>query len=293
MSTNYLLERLELEFAQSEFDYIQFAVRLGERSYSARFSSVYDPISDFKFWLEEIAMGGEDCRFCWDGEGPDFEFRYERVGKHLGKFRAGRYDEDGTIEGVVDRRQLLTTLYRGFMSYSDSYKFIWMNYEDCEYWQILTRSIGMDYPALLESLAEFDRDKLVRIFADARPKLRLSISFTNEWARWNDWGFHLNSQIGWKARVTDWHKAGFPIEWSVPLNFEKWNRQARIDFVEHCVSRVVGDYRSGVSLNRALHSPIVEDFLKKTGDEPEVDEGDLNVVTWDDDLIICDGDFGE
>lgn len=282
MPENYLLERLEIEFGKSEFDWIHFTVKLGERSYPAYFTAVFDPIQNFRIWLEEIATGGRECRFHWEGEGPSFLFEFERMGRHLGKFRAGYLDEPDHIGGVVDRRQLLTALYRGFLSYAHSYKFIWINYDECEFWQLLTHATGMDYPALIEALADFEREKLVKLFSEAHPRMRLSINYSNEVR----WGFYLSSEMGNRPRPDDWHKRGFPLHWTVPAGIDKWDRRAKLDLAELSVSRHVGDGRITGSLSTRLRSPLIDEFLSSTKWEPEVDpeKDDIDLVAWDDEI---------
>lgn len=280
MTEKKVIEKLEIEFAQSEFDWINFTVKLGQRSYDAYFTAVFDPISDFKFWLEEIALGGENCVFSWEGEGPSFSFEFKRTGKHLGIFTAGRYDE-GDISGCVDRRELLATLYRGFISFGYSHKYMWMNYQRMDMWEILTTAIGIEYPALIETLADFDRDALTRFFSEARPKLRLAICYSNQHYRWADWGFRLDSDLGTRQRVPGWHKAGLPLIWNVPANFEKWDRLARLDLAEYSITATSHNYPDGVRLSRVLNSRIVEDFLEKSAGEPEDDNLD------DDEILLA------
>ena len=272
---NYKIERLDIVFSESKWDWIIFTVKIGEKSYPAYFTSVWDPICSFKFWLEEIASGNDKCEFEWDGEGPDFRFEFELLEKHLGKFTAGgRYGEEIAFEAIVDRRQLLNVLYRGFLSYADSYKFIFANYERLEVWQFLTRATRTDFPELIDILAGLDRKQIAELFADARPRFRFSIEYSNSYSRWSNWGMEVDTNMNNTPRTRGWDKAGMPLRWCVPANFDSWGSTARRDFAEYSLPRVIGDQFERGNTLRDLRSKIIEDFLSETAWDPATERLD-------------------
>lgn len=72
-------ETVIVDFYNVDGGWIFFKVKVGEQLFDGRFSEVFDPIMDFKKWLEAIAIGVQQTSFEFDPEGNDIKFDIERV----------------------------------------------------------------------------------------------------------------------------------------------------------------------------------------------------------------------
>jgi len=121
------LVALEIEFGETRNGLLYFTLTLGDQSVEMRFSDVFDPLPDLKRWLEAIVIGVRQCSFQWDAEGPDYKFDFERMTYERWGFTAGNtYLDEGeepAIRNWVDRRQLVTAFYRGFLEFEASPEF--------------------------------------------------------------------------------------------------------------------------------------------------------------------------
>ena len=58
-----ITENISVDFYDVDAGWIYFKVKVGEQLFDGRFSEVFDPIMDFKKWLEAIAIGVQQTSF--------------------------------------------------------------------------------------------------------------------------------------------------------------------------------------------------------------------------------------
>ena len=69
---------MNVEFYEATEGWLWFKISAGDQVFDGRFSEVYDPIMDFKKWLEAIAIGVKQTSFDFDPEGDDVTFDFNR-----------------------------------------------------------------------------------------------------------------------------------------------------------------------------------------------------------------------
>lgn len=252
--------RLELSFSDSEFDWINFTIRLGRKSLTTRFSAVYDPLPRFRRWLESLVLQDQpSSRFEWDAEGPTPFFDFERSRFDEGRFTAGTDGKTVELSGVVDCRQVVSTLYRGFRSLRSSAKFVPMRYERQELWETLTSAIRMDFPELVEHLTRFDPESLTAIFASGRP----SFKFSHRYSINSHWQLEVYSDASYRESRTVPRDEALCVRWTLPPDFKRWNKLSRYDLVEQCLSQPTAIGVDGSKITE-LYSEVIEGYLRES-----------------------------
>lgn len=113
---SYDIQEPRVEYWPTEYDWIGFRITLGDQVFEDRFWSFYDPLPDFKRWLEAAAIGVKRCSFWFDDEGRELEFDLEHATHTKNVFRVSNHyrdpDEAPLICAYVDRRALIEAFYR-------------------------------------------------------------------------------------------------------------------------------------------------------------------------------------
>ena len=73
------IEKLVVKFYEVEAGWFRFKLNIGEQFFDGQFSSVFDPILDFKYWLEAISIGVQQTSFRYNPEGNIIEFNFKKI----------------------------------------------------------------------------------------------------------------------------------------------------------------------------------------------------------------------
>lgn len=166
------IEDLQVDFYKVDSGYIFFKLAVGTQRFKGSFSEVWDPLLDFRHWLEAIAIGVQQTSFHFDPEGTSINFNLNRIACDndvliISELCAapGQF----FIKASVDRKQIVRAFYRGLLDFAKSDAF------DHGEWEIETladrlgKMLHLEYQALLGYLSGLRRVELVQLLDRADP----------------------------------------------------------------------------------------------------------------------------
>ena len=239
---------LGIEFGPVRWGLFYFTLKLGEQTLETNFSDVFDPMLRLKHWLEAIAIGVEQCSFTFDPEGNDIRFTFEQVTYDRAEYRVtyAWSDSDLLLNGNVDRRQLVSAFYDGFLAYDASPEFDRYQWEVEPTWHVLSVKTGIDLEGLINKLLPYDRSELLSLDTslkrcDFPPKSDI-----------------VGDQLeAWPSELPD-----SPALWSLEEDFDVLSTEGKREALRKALEKPYCCEQSGTSLNE-LHSPIIEEFLSR------------------------------
>lgn len=162
------IEEIKVHFTGIEFGMIDFEISVGNQKFVDRFSEVWDPLSNFKHWMEAIALGVQQTSFTYDDEGNDYTFDFER----------GRYDKEvfsirdyytperpPLLQAVIDRKQLIAAFYNGFFEFTNSDKFQLKDWEPISLAALLCEELNCTEFELINKILPLKRVELCKLIA--------------------------------------------------------------------------------------------------------------------------------
>lgn len=169
------VKTLNVDFEGTDFGWIYLILKIGGNSYRTRFSEVFDPLPNFKHWLEAICIGAQQCSFSFDTEGSDIKFNFESIGWDRELFTVS-YDYreiDGFfLSDYVDRKQLVKVFYCGFLDFCNSPNFNKYQWENISYADFLTEWLELEYKTVLIGLLQFSGEELNKWLDKVNPQCR-------------------------------------------------------------------------------------------------------------------------
>lgn len=103
-----------------------FTIKISNQEFKVAFSYVFDPLLDFKHWLEAIAIGVQQTTFNFNPEGPKTLFNFEKISWDTEQLTiSSTFDDDVEfyIRANIDRKQLVRAFYFGIIDFSQSSKY--------------------------------------------------------------------------------------------------------------------------------------------------------------------------
>ncbi len=258
---------LKIDFQSVQYGMMHFTLTLGEKSFETRFSEVYDPILNFRKWLEAICIGVEQCSFSFDTEGKDIKFDLERLTYDREVFTVKQPYDDGEIflSDYVDRKQLVEAFYFGLLNFRNSPKFEKYQWESDVFAEHLTNLLKLDYEILLTDLSKLGRKQLNDWLCKANPRYWHSTSTESEEA---DLAILLKTELSSNKKGFDRKTDRSEIEWNIPLDYSNWNIDEKRKLVEECLSENCS-WHEGTKIED-FKSKIIEDYLNQTPEPKKV-----------------------
>lgn len=293
-------KKLNVEFAETDYGWIYLTLTIGENSYQTRFSEVFDPLPRFKYWLEAISVGVQQCSFSFDPEGDEIKFDFESIAWNRKLFTVSyAYGEinEFFLSDYIDRKHLVETFYCGFRDFCNSPNFNKYNWERISCAEYLIEWLESDYQTIVIGLLQFSKEELDKWFSKVEmlPRKTLfseaeKIEHSNElklqaekWKNnappeilkiFNDeksTNFaerHIcNIQVG---EITDNSNFDLDNEFQVveinnydriPISYDNWSFVEKKKFIEDYLSSNCSDF-DGTKI-ADFKSTIIEDYLNR------------------------------
>ena len=252
-------KKLEVDFKAVRYGIIYFTLTLGEKSFGTIFSEVFDPLQNFRKWLEAISIGVHQCSFWYDPEGTETKFNFERISFKRELFAVSYYydDSDVFLSGYIERRQLVEEFYFGFLNFCNSPKFEKYQWESKPFAEHLTNLFGTDYKTLLTDLSKFSGKQLKYFLCKTDPRIRESMPTNDEKA---DLAILLKTGLSTCEKTFNPKSDNSELWWNMPTDYNDWSIDKKRKLVEECLSENCSCY-NGIKI-ADFKSPIVEGVLR-------------------------------
>jgi len=249
---------LTVDFYEVDAGFILFKFKLGDQTFDSRFSTVFDPIIDFKNWLEAISVGVKQCSFEYDTEGNVIMLDLNRIFWDEEELTVSEAYSDGAIfiKGVVSRKQIVEAFYNGLLSFTTSDKFKSEEWEIEYIYERLSTALNWDKEKQVTELCKLNRIELKEVLFNADPSYNVSFpSLKNQEDRIK---FFVNEiTTGIKDETIERIKT--PSEWQVPDDYNFWEADKKEIYVRECLDHPV-DGNRGTKI-KDFRSPLIEKFL--------------------------------
>ncbi|MCG3165054.1 MAG: hypothetical protein POELPBGB_00814 [Bacteroidia bacterium] len=249
---------LTVDFYKVDSGCLFYKLTLGKRTFDNVFSAVYDPIIDFKNWLEAISVGVKQCSFEFDTEGSDVRFDFNRVSwdKEVLTISDPSSDYVTFIKGSVNRKQIVEAFYQGLLSFAASDKFISKEWEVEYIHERLSKALNWSKEKQIIELCKLDRTELAEVLFNADPSYIVSfpaITDKNEAIK-----LFVREAISEKENETI-EKVLTPDEWKIPDDYDYWQPDKKEIYVRECLDQPT-DGNGGTKI-QDFRSEIIEKFL--------------------------------
>ncbi len=252
-------EDITVDFYEVDAGWICFKVKVGEQLFDGRFSEVFDPVMDFKKWLEAIAIGVKQTSFDFDPEGNDIKFDFERVCWDREVLTISEPYEDGEvyIKANVNRRQVVKEFYMGLINFSKSDKYKPAEWEIEYLKERLCKIMEISEDKLINQMLELDRNELKKFLFNADPKYY--ISFPEAKDKNEEFNLFAKSVIEGEKSVEEYGKVETPIEWNIPDDYDYWFYEKKKELIIESLNERTAGY-NGVKLSE-FQSVLIGRYL--------------------------------
>lgn len=253
-------ELLSVVFYEANAGWLCYRLTVGKQSFTNRFSHVFDPLPDFKHWLEAIATSVQQASFEYNNEGDYIDFRFEQVSQDEAALTILGADENDDIKALIDRRQIVEAFYRGLLTFASSDKFVAREWEPEPMKVRLGKILKIDEQTLIEHLTEFDKKELREILFNADPIY--SISFPEAKDKNEEWRMFLQDALAEDEETSnELKRVSTPIGWEVPDEYDFWTRDKKREFVIKVLNEATMGY-DGSKIDD-FRSAIIEKYLSE------------------------------
>lgn len=263
MATNIKESGVDLivDFYNAEAGWLYFRITAGNKIFESVFSHVFDPIMNFKYWLEAISIGVQRAMFVYDIEGQ--EIRYDFNGEDWRKDTLLIADADDSDEiflnVIVDRRQMVAAFYNALVAFSLSDKFKSNEWECVFMKERLCTALKLEEHELPEKLAILDRIGLNAAFYYARQPYMTpfpAADYEDEELR-----YYIDLCFSSINRVDKCNAVLMaPDEWNIPEDYESWKKKDKIVLINECINDCISGY--GGSKLTKFRSRLIGQYLK-------------------------------
>lgn len=254
------IELLTVDFYEASAGWLYYNLTVGQQSFNNRFSYVWDPLPDLKYWLEAISIGVQQTSFQYDNEGDYIKFNIERICWDREVLTVSEAYEDGEIfiNANIDRRQIVNAFYLGLLTFASSDKYSSKEWELEYLKERLCNNLGIDEETLIEQLVDLDNKELDELLFNADPLYY--ISFPEATDKNEEWNMFLQDTIDKDNGVTNELKSvETPIESNIPDEYNFWTTDKKREFIIECINETTHGY-DGMKIND-FRSSIIEKYL--------------------------------
>lgn len=253
------ISKISVEFYEAQAGWIRFRISADDQIFENRFSEVFDPIIDFKNWLEAISIGVQQTSFKFDPEGDDIKFNFERVSWDKEVLTISEPYEDGKVflNANVDRKQVVKEFYMGLVNFSKS-----ENYKP-EEWEVeyikerLCKIMRISEESLIDYLLDLERKELMTLLFNADPNYL--ISFPKAKDKNEEFNLFAKSVIEGEKSVEGFEKVETPMEWNIPSEYDYWTSEKKKEFIIECLNEATSGHY-GIKLSE-FHSDLITKYL--------------------------------
>lgn len=249
-------EKLIVKFYDVKAGWLSFQIKIGQQFFEGRFSSVFDPILDFKFWLEAIAIGVQQTSFRYNPEGNEIKFNFVKLAwnNEVLIIQDDSEDVEIYIQASIKRKQLVKAFYLGFLTFTNSVEFKSDEWEVEYMKEKLCKKLNLEEHNLIDTLIELDRLELIELFFIADPTY--TISYPTAKSKEQELEFFVKDSIGEKTELDNIQSKN---EWSIPEDYNFWSTTKKIDYIHGCIQEPLSGFH-GTKIND-FRSKIIEEYL--------------------------------
>jgi len=251
-----------VEFINAEAGWLKFNVSFSIQTFIGRFSYVYDPLPDFKHWLEAIVTGVEQTSFTFDSEGYETTFNFEKTTANEGIFTISDPSEDSAkflLQAVVPCRQLIIAFYAGLLDFANSDKYVAKEWEPTSIAEKLSEMLHLKGMRLVEKLCGLDKNKLRSILFKADPCYKFT--FPSAKNKDEELNLYIETVLNNKELPEGHTVVKKPVNWKIPKDYNSWPANKKITFIKECLAEKAYSY-NGTKM-KDFRSKLIDKYLKK------------------------------
>lgn len=250
------IERLVVNFYEVEAGWLRFKLKIGEQFFDGQFSSVFDPILDFKYWLEAIAIGVQQTSFRYNPEGNEVEFNFKTVDwtKEILIIQDNFEEGEFFIKASIKRKQLVRAFYLGLLTFANSNEFKSNEWEIEYLEERLCKGLNIDKDNLLDTLINLNREELIKLFFNADPSFILS--FPTAKNKVEELKLFIKESIGESNGISISNRN----EWNIPEHYDFWSTSEKVDYINECIKEPTNGFH-GTKIDE-FRSNLIEKYLE-------------------------------
>ena len=258
-TTNKNIEHLTVNFYEVDAGWLRYKLTVGQQMFDGQFSHVFDPLMDFKHWLEAISIGVPQTSFQYNPEGNDIKFDFEHIAwdKDVLTILEPYKDGEVFIRATIDRQQIVKAFYLGLLTFATSDKF------KSEEWEVeylkerLTKMLDKDEETLIAELAELDKNELGELLFNSDPCY--TVSFPSAKDKSEEMKLFIESSVQSKELPDEHSMKRKANEWNIPDDYNFWETDKKRNFVIECINETIQGY-GGTKIDD-FRSSIIENYL--------------------------------
>jgi len=258
-------EEISVKFQKIDLGWLYFTFVSGEQVFENRFSEVYDPIKDFKKWLEAISIGVQQTSFFFDNEGVEIQFNYNKASYDREFFTISIPENNNQIllQANVYRRQLVKACYMGLIDFANSDRYNPAAWEFFTVKEEINRLLGIKETDLIDYLLQFSYNELKSLYLDAVPlQTTLKLDELNIYQKLRI----VFNQLPKEEQVsTLGNKLEIPVVTHYYEDYDQLMNNEKRLFIRKNINENLFGYE-GTKLSE-FKSTIIEDFLVQQEDE--------------------------
>lgn len=259
---NHDIQNIKVDFKEVHGGWMEFSVSAGDQRYDTWFSCVYDPIASLRKWLEALTTGVYQCGFCYDIEGQEIIWSFTQTHWNKGIFHvmANYLDDESPayVASYADRKQIVNSLYLGFLHFFGSDKYKPAEWEVEYMWERITKATNTTYDQTVETLLELDRKDLKTLLFNANPTYLISYPQASD--KNEEWNLFLQDTIDKENNNTNqFERVETPMEWNIPEDYDYWTREKKVELVEQCLAERVSTFEA--EKPEVFRSKLIEKYL--------------------------------
>ncbi len=252
---------IEVDFYEAIAGWIHFRIKADDTIFEESFSHVFDPIIEFKNWLEALSTNVQQTSFSFDPEGNDIKFDIDRKSWLNDMFTISEPYDGGTtfIETAVDRKQLVSAFYNGILKLANSDEYDPYEWEIEYIKERLCNLLEISEDELITQMLDYNREQLKEFLFNADPTY--TISYPDAKDKNEEFNQFLKSTAEDDKSFSDYGGIETPLEWDIPKDYDNWIPNKKKQFVLECLHKETSGF-SGTKLSE-FKSDIIENYLSE------------------------------
>jgi hypothetical protein len=249
------IHNINMEFTKVKYGWIDFVIKVADITFKDRFSEVFDPLINYKNWLESIAIGAQQTSFNYDNEGNEIKFDFEQMTYERCEFRITEYYNSKRIflKANVDRLQLVREFYNSLFSFYFSTSFNRKEWE-IEYMSTKIRDfLKVDEEHLINIMINLNRTQMLNLLYFADPVYTSKTKDFNEKLDKN-----LESVLK-TLEIKQIEQKDVPYFWTLSEDYDFWGNQKKTDFINKCLNQPAHGYKGTKIIE--CKSEIIERYI--------------------------------
>lgn len=161
------------------------------------------------------------------------------------------------IKAKVNRRQLVKSIYLGFLNFANSNKFISKEWEIEYMSERLCKIFNTDENTLIQELINLNKHDLGKLFFNANQIY--TISYPNAKNKDEELEMFIKNSIAKDKTSNDIKRIKTPEEWNIPEDYNFWTTDKKRDFIIQCFNEITSSF-DGMKIED-FRSTLIEKFI--------------------------------